>query len=122
MIHQIAGALGFREAPDQWIYEPLAQPARHVAVAVTDMHAQMTPVPSVQLIASESRERDLDEACRLLTDIVTGNNRIIGERLIECGDDVLDDIADVRLDVDLVVIEPIALRNHTRVCTLVDER
>src|SRR6266513_6199087 len=121
MVDQVARAAWLRKPADERIDDAFAQPLRHRAVRVPDAYAEVTPVAAEQLIPAKAGQRYLDEAGCRLTHVVAWNHRIVGKRLIERRHDVLDDVRDARFDIDLVVVETIALRNHACVDTFVHE-
>src|SRR6202030_4629343 len=122
MIDQVARGPWLRKPADDRINDTFAEPSRHPAISVPDAYAEVTPVSAEKLITAQAGQRYLDEAGCRLTHVVAWNHGIVSKRLIEGCHDILDDVRDAGFDIDLVVVETIALRNHACVDAFVYER
>src|SRR6202030_3544280 len=122
MIDQVARGPWLRKPADDRINDTFAQPSRHPAIRVPYAYAEVTPVSAEKLITAQAGQRYLDEAGCRLTHVVAWNHGIVSKRLIERCHDILDDVRDAGFDIDLVVVETIALRNHACVDAFVYER
>jgi hypothetical protein len=102
--------------------QPASDEARKALVRVAQDEASVSSIARKQLIAAEARQRDFHVSGSDLRYVVRRYDGVIREWLIERIDDVPDDLLEVRGDFDLVMPEPVSLREHARVSTLVDER
>src|SRR6266404_3754497 len=109
MIDQIARSPWLRKPADDRINDTLAQPPGHRAICVPETHSEVAPVTTEEFIAAEAGQRNLDKARRRLTNVIAGDHRIVCKRLVKRCYDVLDDVRNVGFDIDLVMVQAIAL-------------